>query len=1352
MNKIINTMFDKLRNVVEDKKALYVHKKAQVLQEIEQNLATEDDRIGLFDRHRKLMEKGQFDWMHEADTDKLDFQHIKNFLKDYHMLFNREIDKNFGLTKFFKKVFPPDLIFLYFKNLNMSFGNRVYDESLRFKTNLLQNFKDLYLEGDFMYNYRIKYESGFDFTATTRNYLRAKNREEMLALYETPTFSLKEFLFFMLDNYYPRVGWRWIGASHFVYYLTLDIIVSLFEIGYWVVEDLEQLFLKLYEISEVLVSLEKNSARDSEKLAANFNDELIDGFSKAREYLTLIIIHSYQLLIDNRVSKQKLDNIRFYFNLIITRYIFNSTKIKGKNLRKQNNLKQILYYLDSSNFEINANEEMIDIHQPLPDNFVKIIESLDQMDTLIKERDITADTKTSEELLHMFLRFVQMLFKTFKEGEVKLETILASKILKRIVPLVDILRAQFGEEAEPIIDLSFCILNKLCQKYPKLLESDYFKTIIKNFFEIEPFKILYTVSKLITVNDLDVNKYFPNHLVSIFEYVFKEMKSIFDVNYNISDGINSSHEIFISIMELFIKYFDHFNELKVDLEYIEMKMSIAYTINTYFMPILKHILVEKKLIDESQVDIDLSFKEIISTHNDDPTKQLTALRTKETYLLLSLFNSAMKNTFKTEQLIFKIDNPKEFLILPINTPIYNELIKLIDACCVLLPNNILNDRLKYNKSKFFILMEDPFPVKDEDLEFLMDFYKGHFDYESLKGMEPNKVRKYIMEIAFPSVYKFLITFVFLNESQKPFTFEDRIIEIIDDIGKILKDFFGEAKEPHEFVDMILEDDISPDKEIYEVLKRTETSYTNYTKIKKIFFNIVAYIDSVYDKNPDYLSFITCYRRQHYIEEGLSTNFNENLEDIVSKILYISNIDDKESMTNMLLFCIEEFQKCTLILDFGTFKKNGNFAFLKAEYFDLLCMLKIIFERNKAFKEKFIEIIEKEVMEKPTDKFFSKFWEFYRDCLFFAAYNFFHNILWSHISKLFVHTSDFLLELTYNNLDKFNPILKYVYDFELEINYSKKHTLFFQMYVILECLGNYNRLLYLQDIVRLEQKDDVFFVLEKLFDCLSNMLEYTEAQKKIYVYRIDIWMNLLIKNIPNLYSIYYTLKDKLLNYFLAIAGGQDSTIVKFYGANVNPDILKASINGLFEMLCNEHKLLPYVITKPEEVHRQLLSSKIYKIIQKMYKFYMILMRHDVQTNYLHSFMAKKLDLLESKNTNISYLTSNNLLFFYYADKIYTKFEFDLDGQKCFMQEIIQIDNLTKILPLYVDLIKKGDLKLDDYLQHLIDPKDYNLGTVNQKLSIILQTMKTKENITHDQKLVIDKIKENDLIWIKRNILE
>jgi hypothetical protein len=94
------------------------------------------------------------------------------------------------------------------------------------------------------------------------------------------------------------------------------------------------LLLKLYEISEVLVSLEKNSAKDSDHLAENFNKELISGFSTAREQLTLIIIHAYQLLVDRRINTEKVSNYKYFFNMIITRYIFNSTKIKDSCLRE----------------------------------------------------------------------------------------------------------------------------------------------------------------------------------------------------------------------------------------------------------------------------------------------------------------------------------------------------------------------------------------------------------------------------------------------------------------------------------------------------------------------------------------------------------------------------------------------------------------------------------------------------------------------------------------------------------------------------------------------------------------------------------------------------------------------------------------------------------------------------------------------------------------------------------------------------------------------------------------------------------------------------------------------------------
>ncbi len=118
------------------------------------------------------MKSGRFDWIYEYETENLNFADLKAFLTDFLTIFNKELMTSFGMTQLFREVFPLECIFLYFKNINMSFGNKVYDESLRFKTNLLKCFKELYLEADFRFSFRISFNNGFDFDATTRNAMR----------------------------------------------------------------------------------------------------------------------------------------------------------------------------------------------------------------------------------------------------------------------------------------------------------------------------------------------------------------------------------------------------------------------------------------------------------------------------------------------------------------------------------------------------------------------------------------------------------------------------------------------------------------------------------------------------------------------------------------------------------------------------------------------------------------------------------------------------------------------------------------------------------------------------------------------------------------------------------------------------------------------------------------------------------------------------------------------------------------------------------------------------------------------------------------------------------------------------
>jgi hypothetical protein len=60
-------------------------------------------------------------------------------------------------------------------------------------------------------------------------------------------------------------------------------------------------------------------------------------------------------------------------------------------------------------------------------------------------------------------------------------------------PLIDFIKSSYPNEAEPVFDFTFCLLNVLCVKHPQLFKSEYFKSVVKDLFEIEPLKILFTI-------------------------------------------------------------------------------------------------------------------------------------------------------------------------------------------------------------------------------------------------------------------------------------------------------------------------------------------------------------------------------------------------------------------------------------------------------------------------------------------------------------------------------------------------------------------------------------------------------------------------------------------------------------------------------------------------------------------------------------------------------------------------------------------------------------------------------------------------------------------------------------------
>ena len=123
------------------------------------------------------------------------------------------------------------------------------------------------------------------------------------------------------------------------------------------------------------------------------------------------------------------------------------------------------------------------------------------------------------------------------------------------------------------------------------------------------------------------------------------------------------------------------------------------------------------------------------------------------------------------------------------------------------------------------------------------------------------------------------------------------------------------------------------------------------------------------------------------------------------------------------------------------------------------------------------------------------------------------------------------------------------------------------------------------------------------------------------------------------------------------------IIKFYADNINPEILKQSINYLFGRLLEKHSAHDLLFKDIREIQKKMKGEKIYILIHKMHDFYSYLIKYDIQSNFLHLFMTEKLKKIQEDEAKqcLSFLESNNLLFFYYFDRVYSSIVFTLESK-------------------------------------------------------------------------------------------
>lgn len=839
-----------------------------------------------------------------------------------------------------------------------------------------------------------------------------------------------------------------------------------------------------------------------------------------------------------------------------------------------------------------------------------------------------------------------------------------------------------------------------------------------------------------------VNTYFIEFLEEVLKTIFHDDFIIFDAQ---NFSIMPTHQVLNGILEILCKYFEGLELRHEYLSMMELKMRLALMIQSKVLSRLWHILAKPGFICFSDAPLSQGFEEIKAENRTD------ALRTKTLYHALRLFNCLMRYTYKTEENLFKI-TAEDLERLPdvlLRCQIGHEIIRLVAEFFFLPYNNLINNRLAYNKSKLFILMEKSYPVEDKDHHAYFTLLHRCVDSDFLATLPKKHV--FLCDFIIPAIYKFLVAFLYLNDENKKVEFEatfDTLFAAVN-AGCDMK---------------IVATD--PPAALLARIQCTNSSYTSFFDFKLKALRHIAAIRrfceqlDTSEQIPERFSrnlhpFVRSdrFRDGHDLRptHTLVERGSPIIRHIIEKMVYISSIDDRESIKNMLKYFIEEFENSNANVSYAEFAQRSQSIYLNPAYVQVIRLLTEAFRENRVLKENFIAlIIRRDYPESPNeDLFFNKFWLFYRDSIFFSAFNFFHSALWQRIVGNFAVLSDFLIEITRSSGDAPNPILKYFYDFKLKINFSNEHTLFFQQYVILECLGNYCKLLNIRQDLLFENKQELFFIFQKIFKVLSNMLLHPESQLKVYVFRIDIWMNVIINNISDIDSNYYVLKSKLMNYFFSIASGQESQIIKFYGANVHPEIFKFSMNELFSKILNKFKCRDLVLENPFALHEKLRHYTPYKVLSKQFQFYNILLCNDVQLNYLNLFLKENMEKLDKYTLSVEQLEKLGYLFFYFAERVNSKFEYELRG-KHLLKKVVSNENRLYPMDVIIDMVKNGKLRLIDYFEHqkqmtVVDERVCN------NISFLFDLYVSKKTKTKEEKEIMEKILKNDHDWIKKNIL-
>ena len=115
-----------------------------------ENLYKFSEIADIVEKDMEKMSEGKWDWQKEFNATITRKEFFSIFDKLSNLMHIELVD-----AKFFREVFTPMYCTKYFEHPNYTFGNRVYDETLRFHTKLLNSFINFHLRHDFRWRDKI---------------------------------------------------------------------------------------------------------------------------------------------------------------------------------------------------------------------------------------------------------------------------------------------------------------------------------------------------------------------------------------------------------------------------------------------------------------------------------------------------------------------------------------------------------------------------------------------------------------------------------------------------------------------------------------------------------------------------------------------------------------------------------------------------------------------------------------------------------------------------------------------------------------------------------------------------------------------------------------------------------------------------------------------------------------------------------------------------------------------------------------------------------------------------------------------------------------------------------------------